>query len=97
MFALLEAGDAYIFLPGGTGTLVELAAAWEMLNKRLTRSRPAIVLGEFWTPILDTVRRLETNDGSRWEEAKAPLLRRAPDVPTAMAFLAAELPRSAGI
>lgn len=36
---LIERGDAYIVLPGGTGTLAELALAWEMMNKSaLSRS-----------------------------------------------------------
>ena len=30
---LIERGDAYIVLPGGTGTLAELALVWEMMNK----------------------------------------------------------------
>src|SRR5690348_2750235 len=29
LFALIERGDAYVACPGGTGTLVELAVAWE--------------------------------------------------------------------
>ena len=33
LMALIERGDAYIALPGGTGTLAELALCWEMMNK----------------------------------------------------------------
>jgi uncharacterized protein (TIGR00730 family) len=55
---LMRLGRAYVALPGGTGTLVEVALAWELLNKRLLRRRPCLVLlGEHWTPLIDVVRR----------------------------------------
>ncbi len=41
---LIDLGDAYVVLDGGTGTLVELFVVWEMANKKLL-SRPIIVLG----------------------------------------------------
>lgn len=33
LFALVRRGHGYVVCPGGTGTLVELAVVWEMLNK----------------------------------------------------------------
>jgi uncharacterized protein (TIGR00730 family) len=30
---LINTGDAYVALQGGTGTLLELAAVWELINK----------------------------------------------------------------
>src|SRR5215813_2413601 len=33
LFELVRLGDAYVACKGGTGTLVELAAVWEMMNK----------------------------------------------------------------
>src|ERR1039457_3914049 len=33
LMTLIERGDAYLALPGGTGTLAELALVWEMMNK----------------------------------------------------------------
>src|ERR1700733_6054580 len=33
LMTLVERGDAYVVLPGGTGTLAELALCWEMMNK----------------------------------------------------------------
>jgi len=35
MMKLVELGDAYVVLKGGTGTLLELAAVWEFINKGL--------------------------------------------------------------
>jgi uncharacterized protein (TIGR00730 family) len=55
---LVRLGDAYVVLPGGTGTLLELALVWELLNKAgLKRSAPLIVLGDHWAPLLEIVRR----------------------------------------
>ncbi len=42
----------YVVLPGGTGTLVELATAWEYLAKRIVAPRPLVCLGDFWTPVI---------------------------------------------
>jgi uncharacterized protein (TIGR00730 family) len=54
---LLELGRAYVVLSGGTGTLAELALAWELLNKRLLSGRrPLIVLGDAWRPLIDCVK-----------------------------------------
>ena len=55
---LIERGDAYIVLPGGTGTLAELALAWEMMNKSaLSQSlggrKPLLVMVPFWQPVID--------------------------------------------
>lgn len=51
---LVEIGQAYIVLPGGTGTLLELATVWELKNKRFLDPNKAIVLlGAFWQPLVD--------------------------------------------
>jgi len=53
---LVELGRAYVVLPGGTGTLLELAMVWELKNKGfLGGEKPIILLGEFWKPLVDVV------------------------------------------
>ncbi len=52
---LIEFGDAYIILRGSTGTLLELAAVWEFMNKKLMQQRPIILLGTFWKNVIDTL------------------------------------------
>ncbi len=53
---LTRLGRAYVVLPGGTGTLVELALTWELLNKKLlSGDRPLIVLGDTWQPVIDCI------------------------------------------
>lgn len=45
LFKLIELGDAYVVFDGGTGTLVELFVAWEMLNKKLIQ-KPLVIMGQ---------------------------------------------------
>lgn len=53
---LIKLGCGYVVLPGGTGTLLELAKVWEMKNKGfLSKSKPIILVGGFWKPLVDLV------------------------------------------
>lgn len=38
----------YVVLPGATGTLLELAMAWEMICKKQLSARPLVIVGRFW-------------------------------------------------
>ena len=50
---LIELGDAYLVLPGGTGTLLELANVWEHKNKGFSNAdKPIILVGPFWQPLI---------------------------------------------
>lgn len=58
LLTLIERGDTYVVLPGGTGTLAELALVWEMMNKSaLCRSvggrKPLLVMVPYWRPVID--------------------------------------------
>jgi hypothetical protein len=52
---LLELGDAYIILQGGTGTLLEFAAVWEYVNKNLQQEKPIICHSNMWKEIVDVI------------------------------------------
>jgi uncharacterized protein (TIGR00730 family) len=53
---LIQLGQAYVVLPGGTGTLLELAKVWELKNKGFLKTdKPIILLGGFWKPLVDSV------------------------------------------
>lgn len=50
---LIELGTGgFLVLPGATGTLAELALAWELMFKKLMLCRPLVCLGEFWQPLI---------------------------------------------
>lgn len=48
---LIEIGDAYIVLQGGTGTLVEMALVWEYMNKNMLPEKPFACHGNLWSEI----------------------------------------------
>jgi uncharacterized protein (TIGR00730 family) len=53
---LTRLGQAYIVLPGGTGTLLELAKVWELKNKGFIEAdKPIILIGGFWRPLVGMV------------------------------------------
>jgi uncharacterized protein (TIGR00730 family) len=66
LMKLIELGDAYVALRGGTGTLLELAAVWELMNKQVIASRPVVVVGEFWGSTVETVKRELSLEGLEW-------------------------------
>jgi uncharacterized protein (TIGR00730 family) len=74
LFELIRLGHGFVACKGGTGTLVELAVVWEMLNKSVMQGKPFVVLGEFWTPIIERVREVEGDHESPWSEAVARLI-----------------------
>ena len=53
---LIKLGQGYVVLPGGTGTLLELAKVWELKNKGfLEANKPIILVGGFWKPLVDLI------------------------------------------
>lgn len=52
---LLNTGDGYIILQGGTGTLLELAAVWELINKGFIAEKPVACHGKMWKPIIENI------------------------------------------
>ena len=74
LFELIRIADGFVACKGGTGTLVELAVVWEMLNKSVMQGKPFAVLGDFWQPILERVREVELGHPAPWGEANGRLV-----------------------
>lgn len=101
LFELIEVGDGFVACKGGTGTLVELAVVWEMLNKRVMVHKPFVVLGDFWQPIIERVREVEApgrpssevvaTKASPWNEANNRLIHRAQSPAAAAGYLCQNL------
>jgi uncharacterized protein (TIGR00725 family) len=98
LFELIRCGHGYLACKGGTGTLVELAVVWEMLNKHVMEPRPFVVLGDFWQPIIERVREVEAPGrpsseavDSPWREANGRLLHIVPTPAAAASYLARKL------
>jgi hypothetical protein len=56
LLKLLTLGDGYVVLKGGTGTLLELAASWEFINKGVFAEKPIVVVGSFWDGVVRTLK-----------------------------------------
>ena len=57
MRTLIEEADAWLVLPGGLGTLAELAMTWDLLAIRVLDERPLLLYGEMWEPVIEALRK----------------------------------------
>ena len=87
LFKLVEMAEGYVACKGGTGTLVELAVVWEMLNKSVMRGKPFAVMGNFWVPVIERVREVELGHHASWGEANGRLVHPAPTPADAVRYL----------
>ena len=70
---LIKLGRAYVVLPGGTGTLLELAKVWEFKNKRFLRAdKPIILVGAFWKPLVDLIATDDPDSGKHLQMVDTP-------------------------
>lgn len=56
LMELIAIGDAYVVLKGGSGTLVEISAALEMMNKKIMKEKPMIFYTAFWKKVIDVLK-----------------------------------------
>jgi hypothetical protein len=86
---LIEGSDAFIILPGRSGTLAELTLVWALCRSRQMPDKPVALLGEAWAAFLEALRRLDF-----LEPRLLDLTRHAPSPEEAVAWaLSARLPR----
>src|SRR5215475_4322040 len=45
--------DAFVVVPGGIGTLLELSLAWQLLQVRKLYNTPLILVGKMWADLVD--------------------------------------------
>lgn len=70
---LIDLGKSYVVLPGGTGTLLELAKVWELKNKGfLTAKKSIIIISDFWRPLLDVIAGDDPDSGRFIETVENP-------------------------
>ena len=56
--------DAFVVVPGGIGTLLELSLAWQLLQVRKLYNTPLILVGKMWAELVDWARRSMLREGS---------------------------------
>jgi uncharacterized protein (TIGR00730 family) len=84
LLALIDGGDAAMALPGGPGTLAEIALLWNRMLVNAIAARPLILIGEGWRQVFMTF--YETH--SRYiPDKQRTLLLFAPNVSAAVQLL----------
>jgi len=56
--------DAFIVLPGGIGTVLELMMVWQLLQVRKLQDTPLILIGAMWPELIDWHRRSMLRPGA---------------------------------
>jgi uncharacterized protein (TIGR00730 family) len=56
--------DAFVVVPGGIGTLLEMSLAWQLLQVRKLYNTPLILVGKMWTELIDWGRKTMLKKGS---------------------------------
>ena len=51
LIKLIEIGDSYLVLPGGSGTLLEIAAVWALKDRNLLGDKIIVTIGDMWNEI----------------------------------------------
>ena len=60
---LTEIGNAFVILQGGTGTLLELAAVWELSNKKFIDHKPIVCHSAMWKQIISIMNEQMKKEG----------------------------------
>ncbi|MEW5938734.1 MAG: LOG family protein [Chloroflexota bacterium] len=81
---IIEKSDAAIALPGGPGTLTEIALTWNLMIIESRRRSPLILVGDGWQSVFGQV---FEKLGTYTSEKQRNLLQFAPDVETAVTML----------
>jgi len=88
LYSLVETCDAAIALPGGVGTLAEIAVMWSQMQTNSMPLRPLILIGEGWQKIFEGLFAMQD---SHIQAAHRDLLGFAPDVDSAVRLLEQKL------
>jgi hypothetical protein len=83
---LIELGDAFVVLQGGTGTLLELAAVWEYSNKDLMKVKPVACHSPIWKVIVS-----EMNEQMKLEGRNADVVKSFDTIDEIVEYLKANL------
>lgn len=84
LYALIENCEAALALPGGVGTLTEIAVMWSQMQTNASPTRPLILIGPGWR---ETFATLIKQHPSYIPEEHRELLQFAPDVDAALEML----------
>jgi hypothetical protein len=81
---LIESCDAALALPGGPGTLVEVALTWNLMIVEARRPCPLVLVGDGWRRVIDA---FLASLGEYTPESQRGFLLFAPDARTALGMI----------
>jgi uncharacterized protein (TIGR00730 family) len=84
LYCLIESCDAAMALPGGVGSLAEIAVMWSQMQTQSLPVRPLILIGKEWKKVFDT---LFTEMNSNIPAGHRSLLNFAVDIEEAVSLL----------
>ena len=61
--------DAFVVVPGGVGTLLEMSLVWQLLQVRKLYATPLILVGKMWAELIEWGRRSMLQEGSELASA----------------------------
>jgi uncharacterized protein (TIGR00730 family) len=88
LYALVDECNAVIALPGGVGTLAELATVWSEMQVFAIEKRPVILVGDGWRAMMDV---FYTSLGSYIPKNTWALITFVPDIQSAFVELQSSL------
>jgi len=56
--------DAFVVVPGGIGTMLEMSLAWQLLQVRKLYATPLILIGTMWAELVEWGRRSMLDEGN---------------------------------
>ncbi|RPI13963.1 MAG: LOG family protein [Ignavibacteriae bacterium] len=56
LMELIAIADVYLILKGGSGTLVEISAIFEMMNKKIMKEKKMLFISPFWNTVIETLK-----------------------------------------
>jgi len=68
---LIETGNGYVILQGGTGTLLELATVWELSNKGIMDKKPIACHSSMWEEITSVMNEQMKLEGRNADQVKS--------------------------
>jgi len=85
---LVEIGDGYAALPGGIGTMAEIAQTWSWIQAGEIKPGPLVLVGSMWSDVLEAFH-AKASAGNYLAVRDWKRLRFEPDVEQAVRFLEA--------
>ncbi|MFL6590129.1 MAG: LOG family protein [Chthoniobacterales bacterium] len=61
--------DAFVVVPGGIGTLLEMSLAWQLLQVNKLYKTPLVLVGKMWPELIEWARRFMLQEGSELASA----------------------------